>query len=107
MPQAHRGNPQRRLQDYSSAHLRLAYTPVPKRDRDLRDAKPRPDRAVGRLDLEGVTRGGDRVELDGLEDLAAERLEAARQVADADAEERPRVGAAAAADGPPQRSPVG
>ena len=66
--------------------------------------KPACDGAVGRLDLERVAVRGDRVEVDRLEHLAAEDLEAAGQVADADAEHGPRVGAAAAAD---QRAAAG
>ena len=68
--------------------------------------KPGCDRPVGHLDLEGVAASLDRVEVDRLQHLAAEALEAAGQVVDLDPEHEPRVGAAAAADRPPQRPPV-
>ena len=68
---------------------------------------PARDRAVGGLDLEGVAERGDRLELDRLEHLAAKDLEAAGEVADPEPEHGARVGAAAAADQPPHRAPVG
>ena len=69
---------------------------------------PKPSRigAVRRLDLERVALRADRVEVDRLEHLPAVALEAARQVADVDAEERPRVPRAAGRDEAPPAAPV-
>ena len=68
--------------------------------------KPELDRPVGRLDLEGIAAGLQRVEVDRLQDLAAEALEAAGQVPHLHAEREAGVGAAAAADRLPQPAPV-
>ena len=67
--------------------------------------KPRAQRAVGRLDLERVAARVDRVEVDRLEHLAAEALEAAGQVADGHAEQQPRVERAAGARSRAARRP--
>src|SRR5205823_3379940 len=65
-----------------------------------------PDRPIGGHDLERVAGDGDRVEVDPLQHRAAEDLEAAGEVVDPDAEDPTGVGAAAAADRPPQRAPL-
>src|SRR6185312_7413828 len=75
-------------------------------DRHLDHLEAGADRAVGHLDLEGVAAGLNRIEVDRLQHLAAEALEAAGHVGDVDAEDQLRVGAAAAADRLAQRPPV-
>ena len=75
-------------------------------DRHLDHAEAGPHRAVGQLDLEGIAPRADAVEVDRLEHLAAEALEAAGQVAHAQAEHPARVGRAALADEAPQETPV-
>src|SRR5680860_1373479 len=104
--QPQQGDAPDRLGDDRAAHLRRARLTIAEDDRHLDDIEAALDRAVGHLDLEGVAARLDRVEVDRLQHLAAEALEAAGQVADADAEHEARVGAAAAADRPAQRAPV-
>ena len=69
----------------SSTIARLIFEPpdlaVGERDRHLDDAEAGPERAVGRLDLEGVALRVDRVEVDRLEHGAPVALEPAGQVA--------------------------
>ena len=60
-----------RLDDDRAVHLRLADAPVDERDRDLDHGEAGPQRAVGRLDLEAVAPGRDRVEVDRLQDARA------------------------------------
>src|SRR3954451_4048722 len=95
-----------RLGGDREVHLRFPYPPLAKKDRHLDDAEPAADRTVGQLDLEGVAAGGDLVEVDGLQHLAAEALEATGEVAHLDPQHQPRVGTAAAADRAPKWSPV-
>ena len=66
---------------------------IAKHDRHLDHLEAAADRPVGHLDLEGVAAGRDRVEVDRLQHLAAEALEATGQVADVDAEDEPRPAA--------------
>ena len=68
--------------------------------------KPGQDRAVGDLDLEHVALGADARQVDRLEHLAPDALEAAGEILHGDAQDRPRVQAAAAADQPPREAPV-
>ena len=63
---------------------------VAERDRDLDHAEARLRGAVGELDLEHVAVGARLGEVDRLQHLAAEALEAAGQVLDAQARGRPR-----------------
>src|SRR5581483_6419949 len=53
-----------RLEHDRAAHLGAAGGAVDERDRDLGDAEPGADGAVGRLDLEGVAARGDGVQVD-------------------------------------------
>ena len=62
------------------------------------DPEPRQHCPVGDLDLENVPLGPDRLELDRLEDPPMDAFEAAGEVVDRDAEDRPGVQAATAAD---------
>src|SRR5512132_479511 len=80
------------------AHLRAADLPVDEDDRDLDDAEVSPERHVGRFDLEGVALRVDHVQIDRLEHDAAVALEAAGQVAHADAEQHLCVEGASAGD---------
>src|SRR5919198_2188381 len=73
-----------RLEEDRAAHLRHAFLAVGEADRHLGDAEAGTQRAVGQLDLEGVALGGDGAEVEALEHLPAEALEAAGEVADAD-----------------------
>src|SRR6266550_810212 len=95
-----------RLEHDPTTHLRATALAVDERDRHLDNPEAGAQRAVGHLDLEGVAAGGDRVEVDRLQHLAPEALEAAGQVADADAEQDARVERAARRDEPPHDAPV-
>jgi hypothetical protein len=64
---------------------------IDERDRHLRHGEAGTERPVGRLDLEGVSAGGHRLQVDRLQHAAPEALEAAGQVAHTDAEQRARV----------------
>ena len=75
-------------------------------DRHLAHGEAAPQRALRQLDLEAVAVRAHGVEVDRLEHLAAEALEAAGEVVDVEAEHAARVVAAAAADEPPQQPPV-
>src|SRR3954449_12808689 len=86
-PDAQHGHLPDGLEHDRLRHLRSAEDPVGERDRDLDHAKAAAQRPVGRLDLEGVAARVDRVELDRLEHGAPVALEAAREVADAYAEQ--------------------
>src|SRR5205807_7100908 len=76
-----------RLGDDGAAHLALADAAVGEDDRDFTDGETALQGSIGQLDLEGVPTGPDAVEIDALQHFAAEALEAAGQVADADAED--------------------
>src|SRR2546430_178249 len=71
-----------RLEHDRAAHLRAAGFAVDEPDRNLDDAEARPQRAVGRLDLERVAAAADPVEVDPLAHRAAVALEAPGQCAD-------------------------
>src|SRR5204862_3081081 len=86
-----RGHLPDRLGEDRLRHLRRAGLAVDERDRDLDDTEAGPDRTVRRLDLEGVALRRDPVQVDRLEHLAPVALEAAGQIADRQAEDRPRV----------------
>src|SRR5262249_1791423 len=84
-----------RLEHDRTAHLRAAVHAVDEGDRHLFDPESGAQRAVGGLDLEGVAAGVDRVEVERLEHVAPEALEAAGQVAHADTEQHACVERAA------------
>src|SRR5581483_733358 len=88
------------------AHLRRAGHAVDEDDRDLDDTQPQPLDAIGRLDLEDIAAGRDRVEVEPFEHLAAEALEAAGRVLDGHTQEEGGVDRASARDGAPQEPPV-
>src|SRR5438874_10609369 len=75
-------------------------------DRHLDDAEALAQRSIRRLDLEGVALRMDLVEVDRLQHLPPVALEAAGEVADADAEQEARVERAAPRDDAPAESPV-
>src|SRR5258708_7638849 len=62
---------------------------------------------VRQLGVDGGAGRAHRLEVGGLEHLAAKALEAAGQVADLETQDDARVSRAAAADDPPQQAPVG
>src|SRR3954451_4559850 len=95
-----------RLEHDPAAHLRAAMLAVDERDRDLDDAEAGAERAVGALDLEDVTLGGDRVEVERLEHGTPIAPEAAGHVPYGDAEQHPRVPRAAARDEAAHTAPV-
>src|SRR4051812_26939313 len=95
-----------RLEHDRAAHLRAAVLAVDEGDRHLDDAEPGAQRAVGGLDLEGVAARVDRAQVERLQHLAAEALEAAGQVAHADAEQHARVPRAARRDEAANRAPA-
>src|SRR3954470_12363191 len=75
-------------------------------DWDLLNRKARSVRAIAELDLESVAVRVRVSVVDALERAALEALEAARQIADGDAQDQSRVEAAAAAEGAPVERPV-
>src|SRR3954471_4054094 len=95
-----------RLEHDRAAHLRAAVLAVDEGDRHLDDAEAGPQRAVGGLDLEGVAARVDRAQVELLQHLAAEALEAAGQVVHADAEQDARVPRPARGDEPANRAPA-
>ncbi len=95
-----------RLDHDRPVHLRLADPPVDEGDRDLDDAEPGPQDAVGRLDLEAVALGADLVQVDPLQNVPSKALESACQVANPDAQERTCVEAARARDQDAADAPV-
>ena len=101
-----RGTPSAASTTMRTGHLGLADAAVAEGDRHLDDPEAGANRPVGQLDLERVAQRGDRVEVDRLEHLAPDRLEAAGQVADLDPKDPAGIGAAAAADRPAHRPPV-
>src|SRR5829696_2708537 len=82
--QPHPGHPPDRLGEDRPAHLRAALRSLAEDDRHLDHAEALFERAIGRLDLEGVAARADRVEVDRLQDPAVEDLEAAGEIADPD-----------------------
>src|SRR5436305_6345521 len=95
-----------RLDRYAGAHLGCSHLALPERDRHLHHREARLDRVVGELDLESVAVSVHLIDVDSLEYPAVEALEAAREVANRDAEDVLRVPAAAAARHPAQEAPV-
>src|SRR5450631_1401795 len=95
-----------RLERDPRRHLAASVAAVAEDDRDLAHGETALHRSLGQLDLEAVPVRADRVQVDRLEHLAAEAFEAAGQIAHPEAEHAARVGAAAAADDPPQQSPI-
>src|ERR1700727_301021 len=87
-------------------HLALPLLTVAEGDRHLDDAKAGAHGAVGQLDLEGVALRAHPVELDRFEHLAAEALEATREVAYLQPEHEARISRAALADKAAQQAPV-
>src|SRR5680860_1190538 len=69
--QPQQGDAPDRLGDDRAAHLRRTGLTIAEDDRHLDDIEAALDRAVGHLDLEGVTARLDRVEVDRLQHLAA------------------------------------
>src|SRR5207253_6925740 len=94
------------LDDDRAAHLRMPLRAIGEADRHLDDAEPRAQRPVRRLDLEGVALRVHCVEVDPLEHRTPVALEAAGQVANADAEQYPGIPRSARRDEPPYASPV-
>src|SRR5664279_3681581 len=95
-----------RLEEDGLAHLRCAFAALLESDRHLDDAGAEAVGAESRLDLEGVTAGMDRVEIDGLEDIGPPCLEAAGQVAVRQTEHDPREDPAAQTDDAPHGTPA-
>src|ERR1700704_6842645 len=98
LPEAQPRDEPHRLGRDPPRHLALAELAVAKDDRHLGDVETGTDGAIRKLDLERVPLRAHAVEVDRLEHLAAEALEAARQVADLQAEHDARVHRAALAD---------
>ena len=67
-------------------HLRASERAVDEHDRDLAHGKPGKDGTVGDLDLEYVPFRADARQIDGLQPLPADALEASGQITDVDAE---------------------
>ena len=84
----------------------MAELAVAKDDRHLDDLEAGAHGAVGELDLECVSARAHAVEVDRLEHLAAEALEAAGEVANLQAEHPARVHRAPLADLAPHEPPV-
>src|SRR4051812_1458830 len=95
-----------RLERDPRRHLRPAVEPVAEADGDLTDAEAPAHGAVGQLDLERVAARADRRQVDLLQDLAPEALEAPGEVAHPEPQDAPRVPGAAAADDAPHEPPV-
>src|SRR5688500_1107768 len=88
--------PKLRQEDHGLAadlpvHLRAAALALAERDRHLDHLEPALERAVGQLDLERVALRAHGRQVDRLEHLAAEALEAAGEVADPDGQHGARV----------------
>src|SRR5207248_11170001 len=79
---------------------------VGEEDGDLAHGEAALQRAVGELDLEGISARADRGQVDGFEDLTPEAFEATRQVSHRDAEDEASVEAAALAQQPAAEAPV-
>src|SRR6188508_3408737 len=87
-----------RLEHNAAAHLRAAVLAVDEGDRHLDDAEAGPERAVGRLDLEGVAARVDRGQVERLQHPAVEALEAAGEIVDGHAQQDTGVPRAAGRD---------
>ena len=97
---------QHRLAHDVSAHFALAHAAVDERDRHFVDAEAVLIAAVIHLDLEGVAVRANALQVQLLQHVPAEALEAAGQVVDGDTQDEPRVDRAAATDECPQERPV-
>src|SRR5215813_1331376 len=95
-----------RLEDDPPAQLGLAHPPILEDNRDLLHPETFLDRPVGQLDLERIPGAVDRRQIDRLQHPAPKALEASGEVALRQAENRPRVKGAGAADQLSCRSPV-
>src|SRR3954447_16731412 len=105
-PHPQRGHLPDRLDRDPRAHLRDTRLTITEDDRHLDDAEACLDRAVGELDLETVSARVDALQVELLEHLAAEALEATGEVAHGNAEHVARVRRAAAAEQPARQAPV-
>src|SRR5689334_10556739 len=101
-PEAQARHDEHGLSGYPPGHLALPPLPIAENDRNLDHLEARAHGAVGQLDLEGVALRAHTVEVDRLEHLPPEALEAARQIADGEAQHPAGVGGAALADQPAQ-----
>ncbi len=108
-PAGHVGGGRGTFQIASSTIARLIFDwPFPsvdEADRNLDDAEALAQRAIRRLDLEHVAGGVDRVEVDRLEHVPAEALEASRRVVNRHQEDA-RVDRGATGDQAPHEAPV-
>src|SRR6266850_7411189 len=95
-----------RLADDLARHLRAARAAVDEHDRNLLDPEALPPSLEADLDLEGVAVRADAVPVDRLENLAAEALEAAREILDAHAGDDPAVDVGAVREDQPRERPV-
>src|SRR4029077_991215 len=86
LPEAQPRHQPHRLGGDPPGHLALALPAFAKDDRNLDDPEARAHGAVGELDLKGVSLRAHVVELDRLEHLSPEALEATGQVAHMEAE---------------------
>src|SRR2546428_2290947 len=110
-PAAERCKPERRhprngLEEDRATHFRMSRGAIGEADRHLDDAKSSAQRAVRGFDLERIPLRVDRVEIERLKHVSPVALEAAREVADADAEQHARVERAAPGDEAANDSPV-
>src|SRR5215210_9577939 len=93
------------LQENSPGHLRLTGCAVREDDGHFHDPKAGTVAEVVHLHLKAVAVGLDAIEVEGLEHLPAEALEAAGAVPDRQVQEGPGVEAATLADEPSQQRP--
>src|SRR5439155_4419436 len=105
LPEAQAWNQPHGLERDPPGHLAVAELAVAKDDRQLDDLEAGAHGAVGELDLECVSARAHAVEVDRLEHLAAEALEAAGEVANLQAEHPARVHRAPLADLAPREPP--
>lgn len=61
---AERPNQRHRLPEYAAGHLRFTDAAIDELDRDLDDAKSRPQGPIAHLDLESIPAGRDGAEID-------------------------------------------
>src|SRR6266513_494151 len=106
LPEAHARDEPHGLERDAPGHLALAQLAVAKDDRHLDDLEAGAYGAVGELDLKCVSARAHAVEVDRLEHLAAEALEAAGEVANLQAEHPARVHRAPLAELAPHEPPV-
>src|ERR1700712_2981698 len=96
-----------RLYGDPRVHLGGALLAVAEHDRHLLHAVTGPDRTVRELDLEAVAVGVSLAEVDPLQCLPPEALEAAREVAHGNPQHHPRVPGTATREQPPEHAPIG